>query len=106
MHLGAHLVGDHVGHRGFAEARGPIEQHVVERLAALPGGVEGDAELFTNDLLANALVEPSRAQRVEIALILGPAAFEDSFDGHGCCSVTGGQMLGGQGVGRSAPAIS
>ena len=54
-----HLVGDDVGERGLAEAGRAVEQDVIERLAALQGGVERDAELLADDLLADALVEPA-----------------------------------------------
>ena len=49
----------------------PGEQHVVERLAAPLGGVEGDAELLLDPLLADEVVEPARAQRALELLVLG-----------------------------------
>ena len=54
-----------------AEARRACEQHVVERLAAGPRGVERDLELLLHALLADEVVEPARAQRqLELLLVL------------------------------------
>ena len=78
-----HLVPDDVGEGGLAEPRRPVEQHVVQRLAALEGGLERDAELLADGLLPNALVEPLRAQRGQIPLFLRTRLSEDAFDGHG-----------------------
>jgi hypothetical protein len=57
LHRNAHLVADDVGERGLAETRGPIQQHVVERLAPLPRGRDGDMQVVANAILADVFVE-------------------------------------------------
>ena len=61
-HGDAHLGGDDVGERGLAEAGRAVEEQVVERLAALLGGVDGDAEVVLELLLADELVEAPGAK--------------------------------------------
>ena len=64
------LGGDDLGERGLAEAGRAGEQDVVERVAAGAGGLDGDAELGLQRLLADELVEPARAQRdVELLVV-------------------------------------
>jgi len=46
-----------VGERGLAEAGRAVEEEVVERFVALLGGVDGDAEVVLELLLADELVE-------------------------------------------------
>jgi hypothetical protein len=46
-----------VGEGGLAEAGRAVEEEVVERLAALFGGVDGDAEVVLELLLADELIE-------------------------------------------------
>ena len=53
----AHLVGHDGGQRRLAEPGGPGEQHVIERLAALAGGLHRDAQALHRRLLADVLVE-------------------------------------------------
>ena len=60
--LGAHLVGDHRGERGLAQARGAGEDHVVKRLATALGGLDKHAQVLADALLAAVLVECLRAQ--------------------------------------------
>ena len=50
------------GERRLAEAGRTVEQHVVERLAALQGGVHRDGERLLDALLADVLGEAARAQ--------------------------------------------
>ena len=61
-HGDAHLGGDDVGERGLAEAGRAVEEQVVERLAALLGGVDGDAEVVLELLLADELIEAPGAE--------------------------------------------
>ena len=53
----AHLVGDDVGERGLAEAGRAEEEDVIERLAALARGRDGDLEVRLDLLLADVLLE-------------------------------------------------
>ena len=41
-----HLAGDDMRQCGFAEAGGSAEQNVVNRIGALPGGLDQDAEVL------------------------------------------------------------
>src|SRR5690606_23043971 len=55
-----------------AESRRTGEQHVVERLAACAGGLDEDAELGLDLLLADEIGQQLRPQRA-VELLLGPA---------------------------------
>ena len=57
------LGGDDLRQRGLAEPGRAGQQHVVERLAALGGRLDRDAELLAQRLLADELLQPARAQR-------------------------------------------
>ena len=61
-HRHAHLVADDVRERRLAEAGRPVQQHVIERLAALPGGGNRDLQVLANAILADVVVELARAQ--------------------------------------------
>ena len=63
FHVAAHLPGEDAGERGLAEARRATEQDVVERLAALLGRLDRDAEPLLDLELAGEIGEHSRAQR-------------------------------------------
>ena len=58
----AHLVADDVGQRRLAEPRRSVQQHVIERLAALFRGGDRDVQIFADAILADVLVEQARAQ--------------------------------------------
>ena len=58
----AQFVGDDVGQRGLAQPRRSVEQHVVERLAARLGGLDGDLEVVFDLVLADELAQPLRPQ--------------------------------------------
>ena len=60
----AELVGDDAGERRLAEARRPVEQDVVERLAARERRLDEDGEVRLDLLLADVLAELARAQAV------------------------------------------
>ena len=66
----AELVRDHVRERRLAEARRPEQQHVVERFAALPCGLDEDRELAADFLLPDVFVECLRPQRALERLFL------------------------------------
>ncbi len=82
---GAHLVGDDVGQRRLAQARGPEQQHVVERLAALARRLQEDLELVDHPLLADELLQPPRPERLlDVQLLgVGGAGEQLAGDGHG-----------------------
>src|SRR5262245_4959231 len=67
--LRAHLAGDYSGHCGLAETRRPIEQHMIQRLAARAGGLDEDAQIVLDLLLADVFAQDLRAQR-EFNLLL------------------------------------
>ncbi len=58
----AELVGDDVGQRRLAEAGRAVEQHVIERLAALLRRGDRDVQVLADALLADVLVEGARPQ--------------------------------------------
>ena len=57
----AQLARDEPRERRLAEARRTVEQHVLERLAALLGRVDRDAQILDDALLSDVLVEGARA---------------------------------------------
>ena len=61
-HRHAHLVADHVRERRLAEAGRTVQQHVIERLAALPRGGDRDVQVLADAVLPDVLVEPARPQ--------------------------------------------
>jgi hypothetical protein len=56
---------------------------MIERLAAAAGGLQRDAKLLADDVLADALVEGPRAERGQEVLIVRQRLGEDAVDGHG-----------------------
>ena len=61
-HRHAHLVADHVGERRLAEAGRTVQQHVIERLAALLRRGDRHLQVLADAILADVLVEHARAQ--------------------------------------------
>ena len=59
----AHGLGEDVGEGGFAEAGRAAEEDVIERLAALFGGGDGDFEALLDLGLAGEIGKKRRAQR-------------------------------------------
>ncbi len=49
-----------MGERGLAKAGRPVEEDVIERFIALGGGLDGDAEVVLDLLLADELIEAPR----------------------------------------------
>jgi hypothetical protein len=69
-----------VGERGLAEAGRAVEEEVVERLAALLGGVDGDAEIVLELLLADELIEATRAEgKVDRLVVVLRLAGDDAL---------------------------
>ena len=64
----AELVGDDAGERGLAEPGRPVQQHVIERLAALLGGLDRHVQVFADAFLADVVVERPRPKP---GLVLG-----------------------------------
>ena len=58
----AQLVGDHVGQRRLAETGRPVQQHVIERLAALRGRRNRDLKVFAHAVLPDVVVEHARPE--------------------------------------------
>lgn len=57
-----HFVGDDVGQRGFAQARGTVEQDVLDGLLAFLGRLQGDREIALDVLLAHVFAQNFRTQ--------------------------------------------
>ncbi len=56
------FVGDDGGQRGFAQPGRPVEQHVVERLAAGFGGFDGYGQVFFDLGLPNKFAQTLRPE--------------------------------------------
>ena len=63
LEVGTHGFGENVGDGGFAEAGRPVEQDMVERLAALLGGGDGDLQPLLHLRLAGEIGKEGGAQR-------------------------------------------
>ena len=61
--VGAHGLGEDVGQRGFAQARGPAQQDVIDRFVALFGGGDGDFQALLDLGLAGEFGEQRWPQR-------------------------------------------
>ena len=59
-HGDAELLADHVRQRRLAESGRSVEQHVIERLAALPRGGNRDLQIRAHALLADVVVQRAR----------------------------------------------
>ena len=57
--------------RRLAEARWPDEEHVIERLPARRGCIQGDPELLLDPLLPDEVVEAARPQAALDLVVLG-----------------------------------
>ena len=58
----AQLVGDHVGERGLAETRRAVQQHVIERFAALTRRRDRHLQVLANAILPDVVVNRARPQ--------------------------------------------
>src|SRR5690606_15946430 len=72
--LYAHFVRDDVRKRRLAKARGAEQQHVVQRFAATPGGLDEDLQLLTNAMLADVFLQRTRPQRPLDGVLVGRGA--------------------------------
>ena len=61
-HRHAKLVADHIGQRRLAEPGRTVEQHVIERLAALPRRGNRHVQVLAHAFLADVVVERPRPQ--------------------------------------------
>ena len=67
------------GQGGLAQAGRAVEQHVVERLAAVLRGRDRDAQVVLDPVLADVLVDPPRPQRsLDVELFAAGAAGEEA----------------------------
>jgi len=57
-----HLVCDHVGQRRLAQARWPVEQDVVQRVATLSRRGDSHVEVLAHSILSDVLVEHPRTK--------------------------------------------
>lgn len=81
--LYAELVGNDVRKRGLTQSRRTVQQHVVERLAALFRRLDKDAEIRLDLLLAHVIGQTFGAQRyVEIGVVSRAGARHKSFFVH------------------------
>ena len=71
-HVHAHLVGDDGGQGGLAQARGPVEQHVVQGLVTQLCGIDEDLQIALGLLLADVLGEGTGPEGA-FGVILGQA---------------------------------
>ncbi len=83
-HGHAHLVANDEGQGRLAEARRAVEEHVVERLAALARGGDRDLEVLAHAVLANVVVEHARAQPdLVLCVVIDARRIDDVVFGHG-----------------------
>ena len=91
----AQLGGHDVGERGLAQPGRTGEQHVVERLAAAPGGLDEHLELRRHLLLVDEVAQPLGAKRaVEVLLAAGQAGVGEALLGAVLGAGVGGGLLG------------
>ena len=58
VHL--HFIGEDVGEGGFAQARRPEDQHVVQGFGAFAGGADENLHLLTHPRLTDVIRQPAR----------------------------------------------
>ena len=68
VRMGSQLGGNHVRQRRFAQSRGPVQQHVIERFGAVAGRSNRHLKVVPNPVLTNVVVERARP---EPGLVLG-----------------------------------
>src|SRR4029079_18331932 len=69
----AQLVRDHRRQRGLAQSRRAVEQDVIERFAALPGGGNRHLQVLAHPVLPDVLVERARTKpRFVLDVLLVP----------------------------------
>ena len=102
LHVAAHLAGENAGERGLAEARRAAEQNMVERLAALLGCLDRDAEPLLDLELTGEIGEHTRPQRSLEACVRLRQDIGDPPVGHAVERLrsTGPKPQGNLGIGR------
>ena len=79
------FIGDDIRQRGLAETRGPENQHMVQRLAALPRRLDEDCHLILDVRLPDVVGESSRPHSpVDHFVVAAAGACNDAilFDTH------------------------
>ena len=76
-HRHAQLVRDYVREGRLAKARRAVQQHVIERLLPLPRGGNRHLQVLAHTILADVLVEHTRAQPRFVLRVLGGASGRD-----------------------------
>ena len=72
-HRRAELVGNDVGQRRLAQPRRAVEQHVIERLAALARGRDRNDQVLAHALLADVVAQRPRTQpRLVLGVVVDP----------------------------------
>ncbi len=79
--LHAHLVGQDERERRLAQARRTAQKHVVERLAALPRGLDEDAQVVLVLGLPDVVGERARTQRAVELRVVAPSRRVDGAIG-------------------------
>ena len=79
----AHLAAEDVCQRSFAQARRPIQQHVIQRLAARARRLDEDLEVLAQAILPHHLGQGARAQCGIHHHFLGTALRRNRAIGHG-----------------------
>ena len=78
-HRHAQLVADDVRERGLAEPGRTVEQHVVERLAALPRGRDRHLQVLAHALLADVVAQRPRPQpRLVLGVVVDPRRVDEA----------------------------
>jgi hypothetical protein len=74
-----------VGERGLAEAGRAVEEQVIERFGSPLGGVDGDAQVVLQLLLADELIELAGPEReVQRLFVFDGVAGDDALGSRGC----------------------
>ena len=82
MNLGFHLICDDVRQRGLSKTRRSEEEHVIEGLVTMPGGVDEHTEVCGETSLADKLLETARAKGLLIRMFTRTGIGGEDFVGH------------------------
>ena len=74
-----HLLGNDARQGGLAQARGAMEQDVVQGLLPLPGRLDENGEIFLGFLLADILPQALRPQRTLLGVFLEKCLRHNGF---------------------------
>ncbi len=78
LQVRAHLVRHDDAERGLSETGRAVEQHVIERLAALESGLDEDLQILGHLLLTDVLTEPLWSETELVITLLRTQ--RDTFD--------------------------